>query len=352
MQLPIMNDALHTKLDATVKAVQRKLMFRTMSSINDFKAVQGYQRGAKPHACAEMPSRPRITKRKSIIQPIADSDALAQHVPEPIVQGRSRSNTTSTIYAPKGTMSRPDLHVTVENCSTVLRAHLIRASESPLLIVHSDYLIFNDPSLVSGIPALAEITTFIQNVYIKAQMESECIIMTLIYIERLLKATSGDLQLQPCNWKSIVFISMVLASKIWDDMSMWNGDFAKVCPSFSPKRVNQLEIAYVTAVQFKVNVNASSYAKYYFHLRSMDTKDNANATPINVKRAMQIHFLSETLPVQTKAIARRRSPTLCGTANETLSRSESGNYTNITKVNYPASIEQLVPMHQRIAGSA
>jgi hypothetical protein len=65
---------------------------------------------------------------------------------------------------------------------------------------------------------------------------------------------------------------MVLSSKVWDDLSMWNADFSKIGPSgvtFSLRRTNELEVALLTALEYKVKVNASEYAKYYFLLRSM-----------------------------------------------------------------------------------
>jgi hypothetical protein len=45
-------------------------------------------------------------------------------------------------------------------------------------------------------------------------MESDCIIMSLIYVERLLKQTKGGIRLTYKNWQSIIFSSMVMASKV------------------------------------------------------------------------------------------------------------------------------------------
>jgi hypothetical protein len=103
-------------------------------------------------------------------------------------------------------------------------------------------------------------------------MELDCIVISLIYIERLIKLTDGKLKPTPFNWKSLLFSCMVLSSKVWDDLSMWNADFSKIGPSgmtFSLRRTNELEIALLTALEYKTKVGASEYAKYYFLLRSM-----------------------------------------------------------------------------------
>ena len=47
-------------------------------------------------------------------------------------------------------------------------------------------------------------TTFMTTMYSRAQMETECVIMTLIYVERLLKAANGGLYLLPTNWKTTI----------------------------------------------------------------------------------------------------------------------------------------------------
>jgi hypothetical protein len=80
-----------------------------------------------------------------------------------------------------------------------------------------------------------------RTIFLRAQIEDECVIMSLIYLERLLKVSG--LILSPTSWRSIMLSSMIMASKVWDDLSMWNVDFSKVCKSFTLKRINELELA-------------------------------------------------------------------------------------------------------------
>ena len=124
----------------------------------------------------------------------------------------------------------------------------------------------------ADVPSLESITDFYRDVFTKAQMESDCIIMSLIYVERLMRSTTGLLRPRKSNWRSLLFASMVLSSKVWDDLSMWNADFSQTCPTgvvFSLQRINELELCVLNALKFKVKVPASEYAKYYFLLRSM-----------------------------------------------------------------------------------
>jgi len=124
-----------------------------------------------------------------------------------------------------------------------------------------------DPTLL--VPSKEDVAVFIKRVFQNAQMVEECIIMSLVYLERLLKAKKGKLMLHARNWQPIVLSCMVLASKVWDDLSMQNGDFSMICPSYSLKRINELEVALLELIEYNVRISSSTYAKYYFQLRAI-----------------------------------------------------------------------------------
>ena len=77
-------------------------------------------------------------------------------------------------------------------------------------------------------PSVRRIREFIEYVFNKAQLEIDGLIIAFIYLERLLAKASRDgvHLLYSKNWRTLCFISLVLASKIWDDFSMDNADFA------------------------------------------------------------------------------------------------------------------------------
>jgi len=95
---------------------------------------------------------------------------------------------------------------------------------------------------VSVLPSVRRISEFIDYVFSKAQLEIDGLIIAFIYLERLLERASRDgiNLLYGGNWRTICFISLVLASKIWDDFSMDNADFSIVWKPTTVKRVNQV----------------------------------------------------------------------------------------------------------------
>jgi len=230
-----------------------------------------------------------------------------------------KRNTCGTIYL-QTTMSAPDKDATIKCVCGVFRTHIISAmQDSKVYDAQRDpYRIFNDRDsqrrsvaggdltlaelrLDSDIPSLDEISNFYRDIFFRAQMESDCIIMSLIYVERLIKVTGGDLRPRLSNWRSLFFACLILSSKVWDDLSMWNADFSQTCPAgvfFSLQRINELELAVLNALKFTVKVPASEYAKYYFLLRSMLIKsglggdDMRKMNPLDVAAAHKLEQVS------------------------------------------------------------
>jgi WW domain len=153
--------------------------------------------------------------------------------------GVKRRNTCATMYVGT-TMSAPDKDATIKCICGVFRSHILSSNLDTLYNPDTDpYKIFNDHesdqsvSSASGsirqsrkskaapvVPSLDEITKFYRDVFFKAQMEADCIIMSLIYVERLIKKTAGRLRPRSTNWHSLLFSCMILSSKVWDDLSM------------------------------------------------------------------------------------------------------------------------------------
>ena len=59
------------------------------------------------------------------------------------------------------------------------------------------------------------IQNFCKNILSTSKMEKEIPIISLVYIERLI--IRSGMGLCGANWRKILFISLVMASKIWDD---------------------------------------------------------------------------------------------------------------------------------------
>lgn len=124
--------------------------------------------------------------------------------------------------------------------------------------------------VVYAIPTETEIYDFAHQLFDSVQLSSECSIVCLIYVERLMEV--ANVPLMACTWRPIFMCGLLLASKVWQDLSSWNIEFSSVYPQFSLESINKLELNFLRNVKWDLYISSSSYAKYYFALRSLVEK--------------------------------------------------------------------------------
>jgi len=122
------------------------------------------------------------------------------------------------------------------------------------------------------IPSETEIYDFAHQLFKSVQLSSECSIVCLIYVERLMEI--AKVPLLACTWRPIFMCGLLLASKVWQDLSSWNIEFSSVYPQFSLESINKLELNFLRNVKWDLYISSSSYAKYYFALRSLVEKQD------------------------------------------------------------------------------
>ena len=65
---------------------------------------------------------------------------------------------------------------------------------------------------------------------------------------------------------------LIMGSKIWDDESFENENFAIAFPSFKTKDLNEMERVFLDFIEYNLYIKGSDYAKYYFVLRAFAEK--------------------------------------------------------------------------------
>lgn len=168
-----------------------------------------------------------------------------------------RCNSTSTLFV-LSTMSKPVIDPAIAGVAMEIYKYFSNSTHSTP---------FDEPVLVPlhYAPVTAnDIYEFITHIFHKGQLEADTIIITLVYTERVLTMGNGML-LTAVNWRPIILVAMLLASKVWDDMSMWNKDFSIFFPSMATlKQLNKWEVLFLERINYDVGVPASLYAEIYF----------------------------------------------------------------------------------------
>jgi hypothetical protein len=125
---------------------------------------------------------------------------------------------------------------------------------------------FNDPEGRTGTPDEDAIHNYSKNVILRSKMEKEASIICLVYLERII--IRAGLRISALNWKRLLFTSLILASKIWDDESFENKHFAQVFTMFTAEEINTMESVFLTILDYRLIVAGSDYANYYLILRT------------------------------------------------------------------------------------
>lgn len=123
-----------------------------------------------------------------------------------------------------------------------------------------------------NLPDESKIFKFCKRVVDRCHLNAECVIISLIYIERLTENTS--IQVSHRNWIPVLIVALLTASKVWDDHSTFNGDICLIVPIFTVMDLNNLERRFLTDLKYMLHIPFSDYAKYYFGLRSLKKRDS------------------------------------------------------------------------------
>ena len=119
-------------------------------------------------------------------------------------------------------------------------------------------------------------------------MEKEIPILCLIYLERFTKKTG--ILLNSSNWKRLTLISLILASKIWDDDSLENVHFPQVMTDITLKEISGLEQVFLRLIDFDLVIRGAEYAKFYFILKTFSKNFNS-VLPMGPLRVEQMQEL-------------------------------------------------------------
>eukprot|EP00397_Hematodinium_sp_SG-2012_P002154 GEMP01002160.1.p1 GENE.GEMP01002160.1~~GEMP01002160.1.p1 ORF type:complete len:733 (+),score=158.27 GEMP01002160.1:302-2500(+) len=120
-------------------------------------------------------------------------------------------------------------------------------------------------------PNLWTVYSYLNDIMVNFKLEQECAVITLIYLKRFIE--KSKVSMTPDSWQRLTITSMMLASKVWDDESYENNEFAQLCPLYSLEEINSFQKHFLQCVKYDMSVKGSEYASTYFLLRTIGAKD-------------------------------------------------------------------------------
>ncbi|KAG2184336.1 hypothetical protein INT44_009351 [Umbelopsis vinacea] len=180
-----------------------------------------------------------------------------------------KSNSTSSLLTVDATISKGNVDLTVKCVADVIY-EIICNNHASLRFSTDSVLLYREASHrgpYGNVPYTKwrQIHEQLAYVFECGELRAECAIITLIYIERMLKSSKIDLY--DGNWRLTILGALLLAVKVWDDCAVYNIDFISLFPEIGVRYMNTLERFFIRALNYDVSIKSSLFATEYFKLR-------------------------------------------------------------------------------------
>ena len=104
-----------------------------------------------------------------------------------------------------------------------------------------------------------------------SQMEYECIVVSLVYLRKLLKGLNKRFVLLGDNWEFAFLACCVLSNKMNDDFHMTNADYCVFVCDLTLERLNKLELSLLNTFRYHCNVSPRAYSRCLSKIHSWNS---------------------------------------------------------------------------------
>jgi hypothetical protein len=126
-------------------------------------------------------------------------------------------------------------------------------------------------------------------------------IAAVIYLERILESSKYELRICSRNWHRILWICMVMASKVWDDFAMTNSDYSQIFKNMSLPILNKMEETILSLFNYQLQLSPEEFGFYNntFTAMILDAKLNNSIKLLNQQKSISFSPLSSPDDLKT-----------------------------------------------------
>jgi len=198
------------------------------------------------------------------------------------MSGTGLSQSATALHNMSNSISAPNINDVLHCMATAIFYHLKSGHDTHNKIFFEifderQHPISNEHINFEVCPTVDEVYGFINKIFTVEKLPTEVAILGLAYMERLISLTTITIHVS--NWRRVIMAALILASKVWEDLAVWNVDFITVFPAVTVSDLNTLENNLLHLLKYDAGVTRQYYAQYYFALRDL-AQENKRAFPL------------------------------------------------------------------------
>lgn len=189
------------------------------------------------------------------------------------IEKKAKFNTTSSLYL-DSSCNYPNQFRIIQGYSKIIYNNICNSELSQLsnnklsMFDETVYIIENISCISQLLPTYKDVYDFTNSIFKITYLSIQCLIQSLIYIQRLLILT--DSNLSKFNWKPILFISFIISQKIIEETPMSNDQFINVYSFFNKYQLHKLELLFLKLIKYHLSVDFKTYFQYYLQLCALN----------------------------------------------------------------------------------
>jgi len=143
------------------------------------------------------------------------------------------------------------------------------------------------------VPSKWDVSQFVAEIMQIFQMQPQVSIIAVVYLDRF--SEQSGIAFSADNWRRLIFTSLILASKVWDEMPFDTEELAQISEMYSLDELSALERVFLQALEFNLSVHDTEYAKIQRRLHKFGSK-----------LSMPVDILWATLDQERAALLKER----------------------------------------------
>merc|ERR1711957_310481 len=133
------------------------------------------------------------------------------------------------------------------------------------------------------VPSKLEVCDHISEVMQIFQMQPEVSVVALLFLDRFSERSGTAITVD--NWRTLIFIALILAMKVWDEAPFDNEEIAQISPEHSLDELCALEKSFLQGLEFDLSVHDAEFVDVQHLLHTFGEQSDPLPSALDSKRA-------------------------------------------------------------------